>query len=119
MPWVDQGNCTGCGICIDECPASAISLKMEKADINIAECIRCGICHDVCPQNSIRHDREKVSEKINDNVKMTKQYMELCARYLGDVEEKVKCLNRMKKHFNSQKMIAERTLKELEKLENN
>lgn len=119
MPWVDQGNCTGCGICVDECPVDAISFEIDKADINMAECIRCGVCHEVCPQDSIRHDSEKVPEKVNDNVEMTKQYMELCSRYLGDVKEKRKCLDRMKKHFNSQKMIAETTLKELEKLDIN
>jgi len=42
--------------------------------------------------------------------------MEACARYLGDEKEKFKCLERMKKHFNKEKIIAEKTLKELEAL---
>jgi ferredoxin len=118
MPWIDQENCTGCGICVNECPVDTISMKIEKAEINMAECIRCGICHDVCPQESVRHDSEKIPDMIKANVEMTKKYMELCAKYLGDVKEKEKCLNRMKKHFNSQKIIAERTLEELVKLKN-
>lgn len=118
MPWIDEESCTGCGICVDECPVDAISMKIEEAEINMAECIRCGVCHDVCPQESVRHDSEKVPDMIKANVEMTKKYMELCAKYLGDDKEKGKCLKRMRKHFNSQKMIAERTLEELVKLEN-
>lgn len=118
MPWIDEQSCTGCGICINECPVGAISMEIEEVEINMAECIRCGICHDVCPEDSVRHDSEKVPEKIKDNVEMTKKNMELCAQYLGDVKEKGKCLNRMRKHFNSQKVIAEKTLEALLKLEN-
>lgn len=118
MPWIDEESCNGCGICVDECPVDAILMKIEEAEINMAECIRCGICHDVCPQDSVRHDSEKVLEKIKDNVEITKKYMELCAQYLGDVKEKGKCLKRMRKHFNSAKIIAEKTLEELEELGN-
>jgi len=118
MPWIDEESCTGCGICVDDCPVDAISMKIEEAEINMTECIRCGICHDVCPQESVRHDSEKIPDMIKTNVEMTKKYMELCAQYLGDVKEKRKCLERMKKHFNKEKIVAERTLEELEKLEN-
>ena len=117
MPWIDAESCTGCGVCVDECPVDAISMKIEEAVINMAECIRCGICHDVCPQESVRHDSEKVQESITANVDMTKKCMELCAKYLGDLKEKRKCLERMKKHFNREKFVAEKTLDELEKLE--
>ena len=52
------------------------------------------------------------------NVEITKKNMELCAQYLGNEQEGIKCLNRMIKHFNREKMIAERTLEALEKLRN-
>jgi len=79
-------------------------------------CIRCGICHTVCPEEAVRHDSEKIPQLIQANVEMTRRYMEACARYLGDEKEKFKCLERMKKHFNKEKIIAEKTLKELEAL---
>jgi len=50
MPWVDEKKCTGCNICIKKCPVEAISLKDEKAKIDMKECIHCGTCHGVCPR---------------------------------------------------------------------
>ena len=118
MPWVDKGRCTGCTICLAECPVGSISMEGEKAEINMQTCIRCGLCHEVCPEEAIRHDSEKVPENIRANVEQTKKYMDLCVKYLGDVKEADKCLDRMIKHFRKDKMIAEKTLDELEKLRN-
>ena len=115
MPWIDKKSCTNCGICVEECPVGAISMETEETEINMAECIRCGVCHDVCPQDSVRHDSEKVPDMIQANLKLTKKYMDLCAHYLGDDQESEKCLKRMLKHFTHQRMIAEKTLEELEK----
>ena len=118
MPWINEESCTGCGICVDECPVGAISMKIEEAEIDMTECIRCGVCHDVCPEESVRHDSDKIPEIIEANVEYTIKCMNLCAEYLGDIEEKGKCLKRMKKHFNNERIIEERTLEELEKLYN-
>ena len=42
--------CTGCGICIEECPVKAIALTDDgQASINDDFCIRCGRCIDACP----------------------------------------------------------------------
>jgi ferredoxin len=116
MPWVDVDKCTGCGICVEKCPVDTITMEDEKAKINMNECIRCGICHDVCPEQAVKHDGEKVPEEIKANVEMTKRFMEACEKYLGDAKEKWKCLERMKKHFNREKILAEKTIGELEKL---
>ncbi len=116
MPWVDENLCIGCGVCVEKCPVGAISMENEKARINMDNCIRCGVCHEVCSQQAIRHDSEKIPEIIKFNVEKTKEFMEACANYLGNVEEKKKCLMRMIKHFNKEKIIAEKTLQELEKL---
>lgn len=59
MPWIDKERCIGCGICVDECPADAISIENGKAIIDMEKCIRCGKCHDACPHNAVRHDSEK------------------------------------------------------------
>jgi ferredoxin len=117
MPWVDKEKCTGCNICVERCPVDAIVLENSKAGINMGGCIHCGTCHDVCPNEAIRHDSEKIPENIKANVEETKKFMELCAEHLGDLKEKNKCLQRMIKHFNKEKIIAEKTMEELERLD--
>ncbi len=116
MPWVDVEKCTGCGICVEKCPVSTILIENNKANINMDNCIRCGTCHTVCPQEAVRHDGEKIPKDVEANVKMVKNCMEDCAKYLRDVKEKGKCLDRMKKYFNKEKIVAEKTLEELDKL---
>jgi Fe-S-cluster-containing hydrogenase component 2 len=87
--------------------------------MNMQECIHCGTCHSVCPQEAVRHDSEKIPDNVRSNVEDTKRFMELCAKHLGNDKEKEKCLQRMKKYFNKQKIVAEKTLQELEKFEIN
>ena len=116
MPWVDKEKCVGCNVCVEKCPVDAISMEDEKAKINMDKCIHCGTCHSVCLQEAVRHDGERIPENVKSNIEKTKKFMELCAKYLGDVKEKNKCLERMKKYFNKEKIIAEKTLEELKKL---
>jgi len=116
MPWIDDDSCVGCGVCVDDCPVDAILMEDDKAKINMEDCIHCGICHGVCPQEAVRHDSEKIPEVVKANVAETGRFMQACAKYLGDVEEMDKCLQRMKKHFKKEKVIAEKTLEELENI---
>jgi len=116
MPWVSEEKCTGCNICVEKCPVDAISMENGKARISMEECIHCGTCHSVCSQEAVRHDSEKIAENVKANVEKTKGFMELCAKHLGDAKEKNKCLTRMKKHFNKEKIVAEKTIVELEKI---
>jgi formate hydrogenlyase subunit 6/NADH:ubiquinone oxidoreductase subunit I len=113
---VKKDDCIGCETCIEECPVDTICMIDEKAEINMDNCIHCGICHDVCPENAIKHDSEKIPEEVKANVSMTKEFMDDCAKYLGNPEEKQKCLNRMIGHFNKDKIVAEKTLAELQKM---
>jgi ferredoxin len=116
MPWVDENDCTGCGICVEECPVDTIYMDNEKAEIDMDHCIRCGICHGACPENAIRHDSEKIPDEVKANVVETREFMSACAEHLGDEKERQKCLNRMIKHFNKEKLVAEKTLEELRML---
>ena len=92
-------------------------MNEDKGEINMEGCIHCGICHDICPENAIRHDSEKISDEVLINVAKTKVFMDDCAKYLGDSKEKQKCLNRMIKHFNKEKIVIEKTLEKLQLLQ--
>jgi len=118
MPWIDHVRCTGCGVCIEECPVGAIVMDEINVEIKMSDCIRCGVCHDICPKEAVRHDSEKISDRVESNIELTMESMDACVKYLGNQEEKKKCLNRMIKHFRKEKIIAEKTLKKLRELEN-
>jgi NADH:ubiquinone oxidoreductase subunit F (NADH-binding)/NAD-dependent dihydropyrimidine dehydrogenase PreA subunit/(2Fe-2S) ferredoxin len=46
--------CTGCGLCLRECPAGAIhGEKGEPHTIDVTLCTHCRICYDLCPVSAI------------------------------------------------------------------
>lgn len=49
---VDPAKCNGCGECIAQCPAEAISLVEDKAVIDPEKCIDCASCIDYCPEEA-------------------------------------------------------------------
>lgn len=51
---INLDECTGCGTCVDECPATAIELVDEKAKVDDEECTECGTCVDSCPSSAIK-----------------------------------------------------------------
>jgi uncharacterized protein (DUF362 family)/Pyruvate/2-oxoacid:ferredoxin oxidoreductase delta subunit len=52
-PQIIHDVCTGCGICEENCPESAIMISNAKARIDHKRCIRCYCCHELCPNNSV------------------------------------------------------------------
>ncbi len=53
-PVIDSEACTGCTICIDECPTNCLEMA---EDISILarpdDCTSCGTCEEVCPVSAI------------------------------------------------------------------
>ncbi len=45
--------CVGCGICRENCPQEAVSVRYGKAWIDRTRCNSCGICLSICPQGAI------------------------------------------------------------------
>ena len=52
-----KNECTGCGLCVNKCPKSCISMHVDDKlghiypIINQSLCIDCGICYNICPTN--------------------------------------------------------------------
>ena len=56
---IDKTHCTGCSICTQSCPTSAISTQISGDSSNLKltfqhdKCIACGICVNICPEKCI------------------------------------------------------------------
>jgi len=47
-------ECDSCGVCIDAFGCPAISITLERAEIDPSLCYGCGVCESVCPIKAIR-----------------------------------------------------------------
>ena len=110
MPWINEDLCVGCGVCVDDCPVGAITLKEDqKAIINEDECIRCGRCHDVCPEEAVRHDSERIPQEVQANVKKTKSLL----KHFETPQEQQQFMERMIRYFKKEQKVANLTIEKL------
>ena len=117
MPWINEEMCVACGICVDECPAGAISIPDAAAVIHDDECIRCGHCHEACPQEAVRHDGEKIPGIVDGNIEWIKKL--ISHDYYNSPEKKKGLMKRMRNAFTMKTEIAKQTLERIEGMEKN
>lgn len=51
---VNEKKCTGCSLCVNDCPGGCLQLVNGKLYISQSACIECGHCYAICPQGAIR-----------------------------------------------------------------
>ncbi len=49
---INTDECIACGICVDECPQSALTVD-DVCVVDEDTCIDCGICVDACPSDAL------------------------------------------------------------------
>lgn len=57
-PVVDDAKCTGCGICVRDCPEGCMFLENKKARVDYDYCKGCLVCMEECPFKAIASREE-------------------------------------------------------------
>jgi len=58
-PIIDEDVCTGCEICVDECPNDCLELVDDVATlVRPDDCDECGTCVESCPSEAITLEGE-------------------------------------------------------------
>ena len=106
---VAEPYCTGCMVCIRDCPTQCMSAQMkdnplfaegksrrrkiiEEFEINLGRCILCGICVDVCNFDAIEmgHEHELSKYERNGSRVDLPQLLEMGKEYQAEVGWKPK-----------------------------
>lgn len=115
MPWINKELCTGCGICVAECPADSIEMQSDGAVIDEESCIRCGICHNVCPTDASRHDGERIPAEVKAKLDWAKDLMEH-KYYMDNPELQAGLKERLRRHFTKNRKVMEQAIEHLDDL---
>jgi len=58
-PVINEELCTGCEVCIDECPNNCLEIKNDVcALVRPEDCTGCGSCAEACPSEAIIMEEE-------------------------------------------------------------
>ena len=101
---IGEPYCTGCMVCIRDCPTQCMSAQMkdnplnaegksrrrkiiDTFEINLGRCILCGICVDVCNFDAIEmsHEHELSKYERNGNRVDLEQLLEMGKEYQAEV----------------------------------
>lgn len=82
---IDESLCTGCGLCINVCPVSAITLS-DAAHIDNDLCTGCGACVNICKKGAII---EVPDEMVQENVSMPAAIASGVTTAIGSVRDAI------------------------------
>lgn len=65
-------KCTGCKLCIRDCPAQAITItkvgdKRFEATLDVGRCVYCGQCEETCPRQAVELSTEFELARLDPN----------------------------------------------------
>ena len=102
---VGEPYCTGCGVCVRNCPTQCMTAKMKdnplhadgksrrrktigEFEINLGRCIVCGICANVCNFDAIdmSFEHERAAYERNANRVDLSQLLDMGSRYQARVD---------------------------------
>ena len=53
-PRADERLCTGCGTCVEQCPAAALHMSDNQLpQVDPDACITCFCCQEICPEKAV------------------------------------------------------------------
>jgi uncharacterized protein (DUF362 family)/Pyruvate/2-oxoacid:ferredoxin oxidoreductase delta subunit len=64
VPRFESGSCTGCGVCVEACPAGALR-PGTPPEVSQEICIRCYCCQELCPQGAARVPSRRITRWIS------------------------------------------------------
>jgi uncharacterized protein (DUF362 family)/Pyruvate/2-oxoacid:ferredoxin oxidoreductase delta subunit len=53
LPQADPELCTGCGTCVDQCAAMALTMNDDLPQVDADSCITCFCCQEMCPEKAM------------------------------------------------------------------
>lgn len=63
-PVIIVERCQGCWVCVDHCPAGAMSKNEQYPTIDYDKCIRCYCCQELCPSDAIKLKRPLLARML-------------------------------------------------------
>lgn len=68
---VDERDCVACGLCVERCPMSALSLKEDIVQLDADLCLGCGVCAHTCLTQSLSLKRRKTEQDYPESLNET------------------------------------------------
>jgi formate hydrogenlyase subunit 6/NADH:ubiquinone oxidoreductase subunit I len=57
-------RCQGCWVCVEHCPAGALSKNERLPVFDYGKCIRCYCCQELCPNDAIKLRRPLLARML-------------------------------------------------------
>ena len=99
-PRIKSKACTLCGMCVEWCPAGAVTLQEKSALIDSSICIGCGQCLAVCRFDAVAYNwgatYEDLQKKVVEHawgVARGKQGKMICINFLTRISKDCDCMD--------------------------